>query len=791
MAFVPEVEPERHRRPIVSGMELNNHPAADPSYTIDGRRARRQSSVLPPLAALWTAILYLVASLLATLLCPAVGAAREPDLSPLVVTRIDQPITLDGLSDEPAWRDVPPLDMIMFQPAWSGPPSQPTEFLVAYDDENLYIAGRLFDREPGRIQGNSMERDSGDASSDWFGVVIDTFNDKQNALSFFTTPTGLRWDASVKNDHEGPGRRNIDWNAFWDVATVRTDDGWFAEMRIPFSTLRFQPDSAGRVVMGLIVRRAIARNEEWDVYPEIPPTWGFSGLFKPSQAQPIELRDIGASRKRFYIAPYTLAGKRWVESGGSKTTGLNGEEQQVGLDLKYLVSSNVTLDVTVNPDFAQVEADDVRFNLTRFPLFYPEKRPFFQERASTFELNFSNGDRVFHSRRIGIDDGRLVRIVSGVRVVGRSGPWDFGLLDVQTASSETRGGENAGVFRVRRRVLNENSSVGAIVTSRIGGDDGSNFVLGLDGSLRVAADDYLTLMWAQSVAGDQETAGLDPDRMRAQVLWERRTIEGIGYRVQIDHAGTDYRPGLGIQSRLGSTWAYGELRYGRLPAAPSPLYSDSFEIYAFAVRRLGDGAVDSARFATQWVFETRSGWRGRISPRISQENLADPFELAPGVVIPAGTYRTTWFKGDIRTPLGAWASGSLAGQFGEFYDGSFFSVALGSTLRPGSRLELSGTVELTRGRFPSGRPSLDSRILRTRAFYMFSSKFSASVLAQHSAVDDALSFNTRLRYNPREGVDVWLVYDGVSVDNATASPSTSSSVDGRSVMLKFCYTFFG
>ena len=739
----------------------------------------------------WLGTLVLVNAFLVAAGLQTAEAVPGATFDRFLVTRISQPITLDGLSDEAAWQGVPELGMTMFQPEWGGPPSQRTRFLVAYDDDYLYVAGRLYDREPDRIQGNSMERDSGDASSDWFGVVIDTFNDKQNALSFFTTPTGLRWDAEVKNDHEGSGRRNLDWNAFWDVAVVRTDDGWFAEMRIPFNTLRFQPDPDGRVVMGLIVRRAIARNEEWDVYPEISAAWGFSGLFKPSLAQPIELRDIGASRQRYYIAPYTLAGKRWVETDGAKSTGLNAEEQQVGLDLKYLASSNVTVDLTVNPDFAQVEADDVRFNLTRFPLFYPEKRPFFQERASNFELNFSSGDRVFHSRRIGIDDGRVVRIVGGARVVGRSGPWDFGFLDVQTESSGSRGGENAGVFRVRRRVLNENSSVGGIVTSRIGGDDGASFVLGLDSSLRIASDDYLSLMWAQSVSDEEDGAEFDPDRMRTQMRWERRSIEGIGYWFQIDHVGSEYRPELGIQGRTGSTWAYAELRYGRLPTAPSPLYSDSFEVYLFAVRRLADGALDSARVAPQWVFETRSGWRGRVSPRLSIEDLADPFELAPGVVIPAGTYHTRWFKGEIRAPSGSWISGSLTTQFGDFYDGSFASIALGSNLRPGGGLELSGDVELTRAWFPTERAGLDSRILRARALYHFSRKISASVLAQYNSVGDAMSFNTRLRYNPREGVDVWLVFDEASVGDLTASPSESSSVGGRSVMLKFSYTFFG
>ena len=790
MAFVPQGGPFLQLSPIVTGMGINDLLVAVARRWAYTRRVRGRDPALSLLAAIWTAILYLAAFLLGAILSAEVGEAQEPGIGALVVTRVDQPITLDGLSDEPAWRHVPPLKMIMFQPSWGGPPSETTGVLVAYDDDNLYIAGRLYDREPDRIQGTTMERDANDASSDWFGVVIDTFNDKQNALSFFTTPTGLRWDAAVQNDHEGPGRRNAEWNSFWDVATVRTDEGWFAELRIPFSTLRFQPGPDGRVVMGLIVRRSIARKEEWDVYPKVPPTWGFSGLFKPSQSREIELRDIGSPR-RLYLAPYTLAGMRWMESETVKTSGMSGEEHQVGLDLKYLVSSNVTLDLTVNPDFAQVEADDVRLNLTRFPLFYPEKRPFFQERAGTFELNFSSGDRVFHSRRIGIEDGRTVRILGGVRVVGRSGPWDFGLLDVQTESSGSRGGDNAGVFRVRRRVMNENSSIGAIVTSRTGRDGGSGFVLGLDGSFRVAADDYLTFRWAQSATDDDKETGFALDRMRVQALWERRTIEGVGYLLKLDHAGSEYRPELGVQGRHGATWVFGELRYGRLHPVPSALYRDSVELYGYAVRRQADGALESARIAPVWVVETKSGWGARISPRHSQEDLTDSFELAPGVVVPAGTYRYTWLKSELWTPSGSSYSGSLALQFGEFYDGSFASIGIGSTLRPASSLDLSGSVELTRAKFPSGRSHLDSRIFRIRALYMFSTRLSAAVLAQYSAADEVVSFNARMRYNPREGVDVWLVYDEVEFGNITDSPSSPSSVGGRSVMLKFSYTFFG
>jgi hypothetical protein len=274
-------------------------------------------------------------------------------------------------------------------------------------------------------------------------------------------------------------------------------------------------------------------------------------------------------------------------------------------------------------------------------------------------------------------------------------------------------------------------------------------------------------------------------------LWERRTIEGLGYLLKIDHAGSEYRPELGVQGRYGATWVFGELRFGRLHPAQSALYRDSFELYGYAVRRQTDGALESARIAPVWVGETKSGWGWRISPRHSHEDLGDSFELAPGVVIPTGTYRYTWLKSELWTPSGSSTSGSLTLQLGEFYDGSFASIGIGSTLRPASSLDLSGSVELTRASFPSERSHLDSRIFRIRALYMFSTKLSAAVLAQYSATDEVVSFNARMRYNPREGVDVWLVYDEVEFGDITESPSNPSSVGGRSVMLKFGYTFFG
>jgi len=293
------------------------------------------------------------------------------------IPRITGAVKLDGLSNEQAWEGIHPLPVVMHAPNFLDEPSERTEILVAFDNDYLYLAGRLFDSEPSRIQSASKKRDEMKPNNDWFGVVIDSFNDKENALVFFTTPSGLRLDMHVFNDAIADEYFNASWNTFWDVATVRNGQGWFVEMRIPFSSLRFQ-DREGRVVMGLIAWRWIARKNELIIFPEVSPKWGGWSGFKPSQAQEVVFEGL-YSRRPLYVAPYALGGfGRSFELNDQETAYVRDDEpaHEAGLDIKYGLTSNLTLDLTLNTDFAQVEADDEQINLTRFSLFFPEKRLF-------------------------------------------------------------------------------------------------------------------------------------------------------------------------------------------------------------------------------------------------------------------------------------------------------------------------------------------------------------------------------------------------------------------------------
>jgi len=713
----------------------------------------------------------------------------------LVMPRIKGPVKLDGLSNEPAWEGIESLPFVMHRPNFGNKPSELTEVFVAYDNNYLYVAGRLYDSEPSKIQANSKQRDSEDPSSEWFGIVIDSFNDKENALAFFTTPAGLRWDAAVFNDAQQNSTSaspplNFSWNTFWDVVTARNNDGWFVEMRIPFSSLRFQ-DKNGRVVMGLISWRLIARKSEFVIFPAVPPNWGFWSKFKPSQAQEVVFECL-YSHKPLYIAPYLLGGSgQSFELNEDETAyqRIDDREHELGLDVKYGLTSNLTLDVTLNTDFAQVEADDEQINLTRFSLFFPEKRLFFQERSSNFEFNFGGLNRLFYTRRIGLCEGKPMRIYGGARLVGRAGPWDLGFLSMQTASAKDLPSENFGVFRMRRQIINPYSYVGGIVTTRIGVDGAYNIAYGLDGIFRLFGNDYLTLRLAQTFETGQEKNPFSLNPSRLYMNWERRTNKGLGYNFICSYAGLSYNPGIGFKLRDNWTCFYNRVLYGWLPGKKSLLFSHQVFLEGCLILCNTDGKVESADINPGWKFETKSGYQGTVFPTLSYENIPEAFSLSDDAEVPEGEYTFYGLTSEFSTPSGKLISTTVNLNAGSFFDG--WRTSLGFTPRwsISSSLELSGTYQFNRVTFPDRDKRFTSHIARLRALYMLSTKFSATAFIQYNSVEGEFMTNIRLRYNPREGNDLYLVYnEGINTDRYREVPALPFN-SNRTVMLKYTYTF--
>ncbi|MCP4155339.1 MAG: carbohydrate binding family 9 domain-containing protein [bacterium] len=708
--------------------------------------------------------------------------------APLELSRVKSPVELDGMSNEAAWEGIKPYTMVGMIPHAGQKPSEHTELLLGYDDHNLYVAGRLFDKNASKIQANSMKRDSQDPSSEWFGITIDTFNDKENGVAFFTTPTGLRWDSAIINDCRSSPSRNDNWNAHWDVAVKRNGKGWFVEMRIPFKSLRFQPKD-GRVVMGIISWRYVARKSEYVIYPAIPPDWGTISRFKVSQAQEVQLKGI-SNRKPVYFSPYVLGGttRNWELNENTTYSGSNKQSFEGGFDLKYGISNNMTLDATVNTDFAQVEVDDQQINLSRFSLFFPEKRQFFQERSSNFDFNFDDTNRLFYSRNIGIRDGSPLRILGGARLVGRIGQWDIGILNMQTEKLEDHPTENFGVFRLRRQVFNRYSSIGGIVTTRIAGNGTYNYAYGLDGTFKLFGNDFLSVKYAQTFENDGEKKPFSADTSRYKVVWDRKTSKGLNYRVSHNYVGADYRPGIGFELRDDFTSLSVRLGYGWQPEK-SILFSHEFTLYGFGVWRNQDDTVESAQFSPFWSFRTKSGFTGRIISRLIYESIREPFSLSDDAEVLVGDHSFFNIQGDITTPMGNPFYITVDVNAGSFYDGSRLSFAIDPTWCVSPTLELSASYRYNNIRFSKRDQRFNANLLRLRALYTPTVKLSGSAFIQYNSSNDAVIANIRLRYNPGEGNDFYIVYNEDFNTNRGREIPRLPFTQRRTVMLKYTHSF--
>ena len=711
--------------------------------------------------------------------------------------RLSGPITLDGMSDETAWQSVEPLEMTMYEPISGGTMSERTEIRVAYDENYLYVAGRMYDSDPSGIRANTLYRDrySGD---DTFAIVLDTFNDNENALWFYTTPTGVRLDNSISSDANGSGGGssfgggavNPSWNTYWDVATVRNEDGWFAEMRIPYSSLGFQVHD-NRVDMGMIAYRYIARKGERHIFPSSPPNWGM-GFAKPSQARSIQLENV-QSQKPLYFTPYLSGGRStYNRLNEAETAYESGSEfnKQVGLDLKYAVTNNLTLDATFNTDFAQVEADDQQVNLTRFSLFFPEKRQFFQERSSLFDFSTGRRDRLFHSRNIGINDEGTVRILGGGRMVGRVGVWDIGVIDMQTESSDISPAENFGVVRMRRQVVNDQSYAGGMFTSRLGDDGSYNLAYGLDGTFKTGQDDYFDLKWAQTfeddILDDRGFNILQTGFFTTE--YARRTDIGLSFKTGFTFAGSDYEPGSGFVSRNAYTSANLDFQYGWLSPDEAALRKHDGSIFGNVYLRNEDGSLESLRIGGSWDFDFKSSASARTSVNTMVEDITREISFPEDLTVPVGRYTFVEWESRYSVAGGKLFRGSMSTKLGSFYDGWRFEAEYQPTWNVNRFVELSGSISYTHLEFPERNQSADIQLIGLKAQIGFNTKISLNSFVQYNTAANIIASNVRFRYNFAEGNDLWLVYtENLNTDRHRESLALPvSSI--RTVLLKYTYT---
>ena len=708
-------------------------------------------------------------------------------------------LDFDGKLLEPFYADLPTLSFIQFQPAYAKTTSEDLDVYLLYDDQYLYLAGRLYASDPGLIRSRSYIRDADNPATDYFGMVVDSYNDKENALGFFTSPSGLRYDAAVNNDASGDNAISVDWNTYWDVLTHVTDRYYDVEMRVPWSSLKFG-SRQDTVFMGFSIWRYMAAKNETSLFPDMSPDLGEMAPWRPSLFQKVYFKGI-KSKHPLYLTPYVLLGHQRENKLNAENTGFTAERQlnyNAGLDVKYNLTSNLTMDFTLNTDFAQVESDDEQINLSRYALFRPEKRQFFQERASLFDFRFNYVNHIFYSRNIGLEDGQPVPILGGIRLTGKVGEMDVGLMNMQTAKpgihfldgfQADHLSNNFTVLRVKHTVFNPYSYVGAMATNKTNFRGDFNRAYGLDGVFRLRENEYLTLKWAQTFEDSLEVNPFSLDAVRFFVGYERRVFSGLSFNVNSGSAGPQYHPGMGFTSRNNYIFTNANFRYGYIFKEASAWQNLSFGLGGWADYNYAIDHFDQSQASLSVSLQAKKSWSVAAALNYNYDQLSEPLYLSEDVVLPVGDYTHPRVSVQYNSPYNTRSRLSVGYSIGRFFDGFMNSLEFEPRWNPNAHLEMSASYELNHIRFSDRDQLLVSHILRLRTLYMLNARLSVSGFLQYNNAANIFISNIKLRYNPREGNDLYIVFNEVLNSDRRRYEPEYPLLNLEVLALKYTYTF--
>jgi len=431
----------------------------------------------------------------------------------------------------------------------------------------------------------------------------------------------------------------------------------------------------------------------------------------------------------------------------------------------------------------------IRLTLHVFPLFFPEKRRFFQERAGIFEFRTSGrSDRLFHTRQIGLGEDGTIPILGGARLVGRVSDWDIGIINMQTGREGTVPSENFGIYRARKQVFNPNSFIGGIVTTRIGTDSTWNAVYGLDGIIRVGNKEYIELKWAQTYDEAHPSQWIGPSSF-ARARLERRTQIGLSYTLSTTWTGADFDPGIGFVSRTGFIQPFVTLAYGWFAPQSSRILSSRLGLIAGRYYRDREGGMESGFYWFRGNLVRKSGDTHDLNFEISYEDLEEPVEFPEDTEVPIGRYQYYNLSYDYEMRDGRLLRTDFSASAGSFYDGTNIEIKVEPTWNLSRAIELGANYQLNRVRFAKRDQEFYVNLARLRAQLAFSTRASVNAFLQYNTATDTFSANMRFRYNFREGNDLWIVFnEGRNTDRFRETP-TLEHLDNRTLLFKYTYTF--
>jgi hypothetical protein len=700
----------------------------------------------------------------------------------LPARRAQGPITLDGRLDEPSWAGAPVAEgFIQNDPREGEPATYDTQVRLLYDDRALYIGVFAADPEPEQIIVNELRKDFNTATADGFQVVIDTFRDRRNGYQFAVNPGGAKWDSQMSNE----GReQNANWDGIWDAGTRIGEDGWYAEIEIPFKTLKFGPEEMQ--TWGINFQRRLRRRNENSYWSPLRRIHQLSRVSMAGSYEGLQGLTPGANVR---VKPYALANLNQL-AGRSLD-----KDYDVGFDVKYGVTSGLTWDFTVNTDFSQVEADEQQVNLTRFSLFFPEKRDFFLENSGVFQFGAGttvgaggvNGrpasqDMIFFfSRQIGLSPtGDAIPLLAGSRITGRAGAWSVGALNIQQRAHNSIPSTNFTALRARRDIL-ANSDVGVMFLNKDPNGGDYNRAFGADANFRFFRDLTVNLAGARSATPSSRMPGSGDD-------WYSKS--GVGYRGSVletraayQTIGSRFNDEMGFVPRVGVDHFGGFFGTHLRPTKLSGWLRETFPHFQIEnfTKRSG-GGLESRYVDWHWLIALQNSSFVEVGTNPNDEVIDRRFTInSPRrIVVDPGRYSFTEYFVLAGSNAAAPVSMNLRYGNGEFYDGYRRTYTVGGTVRMNEHVNLSLSDQINDIDLPSG--AFVTHLVTGRVNYYFNTRVFVNALVQYNTDTNQWSSNVRLDIIHRPLSDLYLVYN-------ERHDSRSGALISRAIIAKATYLF--
>lgn len=695
------------------------------------------------------------------------------------IPRTDLEPVIDGVLDDEIWKQAAVItDMHQFQPVDHGEPSERSEFYITYSERYFYVGARLYDSDPSAISARQLVQGQNMQFDDAFEFILDTFNNGRTGYQFQVNPNGIRREGV----YDQPQNLNRDWTGIWLVESRIDDQGWTAEVAIPFNTMNFDPDTEE---WGFTIARTIARKQEeiaWSSFNRNinPTTTGLiSGIHDIRQGIGLDIiPSVAMASSKDYVA------------------GTDDNRFDPSLNMFYKFTPNLTGAVTFNTDFSATEVDNRQVNLSRFSLFFPEKRDFFLQDVDIFSFgglggggNFNNNQNgiPFYSRRIGLNSrtGQPIDIDTGVKLTGRVGQWNVGALAVQQGDSPGLDGQSVFVGRVAANVLSE-SSVGAIMTYGDPNSDIDNTLAGVDFRYQnTRFSDRYTMRgnaWYQQTDTDGRSGKDNAFGLRVNMDTQGN---GFGGSAGYSRIGENFNPALGFANQRGIE-TYSMMGRFRRFFRDNPVFR-TFNMFGRfdQDRDLATGRLVSENLFTRFInLNTHRGDQIGLGVSRSREGLFEDFEISPGVIIPAGKYSFANLNGQIELSNQRNFAPRIGFNYGDYYDGKRTQVDLGLEWRPDEHFFLNLSYNYQDINMPQG--DFEVRLVSANVNYAFTSKWSWVNLIQYDNFSSSVGINSRLRWNPQAGEDLFIV---VNYNFDAEGTFTRLSREKSEIALKYTKTF--